>query len=382
MTKDITLYDLLTLSSYGKIGPRGYEKLTAIGHSGKAKLRPESKEDSRQAGMTLNKMSAQQMVEAGIKQEIANEFVAFREQFDVEAEIEKLEKLGIVLITQTDQDYPPLLKEISDPPFLLYIKGNIRSLHRQSLAVVGSRKHTHYSPAIVERVVPDLVAGGVTIVSGLALGVDGLAHKATLAAGGVTVAIIGCGLDVIYPREHRVLADNIVENGGAIISEYPLGTPPLKQHFPARNRLIAGVSGGTLIIECDIQSGAMITAHHALEQNREVYAVPGPITSLSSAGPNALLRMGAHVVTSPEDLLEHLGLPSKKKTSTIRSGVSTETLPETEQAVFQLLSHEPIHIDLLVEASTLSTAEVNSSLLFLEMKGLIRNVGAAQYVRR
>jgi len=354
--------DLLTLSCFGKIGPRGYEKMQTISPT--------------------KRFSAKALIGVGIKPEVASAFTQFRQEFDAEAELKKLDQLNIRLIPHHDPEYPPLLKEISDPPYLLYAFGDLQSLHRQSLAIVGSRKHTHYGQQIIERLIPDLATNGVTIVSGLAVGIDALAHKATLGSEGTTVAVVGCGLDVIYPAEHRSLAGKIVESGGAIISEYPLSTPPLKQHFPARNRIISGVSQGTLVIECDIQSGAMITAHHALEQNRDVYAVPGPITSVSSSGPNMLLHMGAHVVTSAEDLLEHLGLPRTKKTGSVSTRGLAEALPAVEKVIFAILSHDPVHIDTIAEASKLDTAEVNSALLFLEMKGLIRNIGAAQYVRR
>ncbi len=352
---------LLGLSCFGKIGPRGFAKLTAD-------------------NISLKNLTASRFTKAGIKENIASEWSQFIEKFDVDYELEQLQNQKISLITSNDEAYPPLLREIADPPFLLYAKGNVKCLHKQTMAVVGSRKHTHYGSQIVETLVPSLAIGGVVVVSGLAYGIDALAHRATLKAGQQTAAVVACGLDRIYPSDHMSLAEEIIKKDGVIISEYALGTPPLKQHFPARNRIIAGVSSGTLIVECDVQSGAMITAHHALEQNRDVFAVPGPITSPLSAGPNALLRMGAIPVVSVSDLLDYLGL-AKNVALGNRQAID-RTLSKLERAVFELLSNEPLHVDSLVEASKLEMAEINSALLFLEVKGLIKNVGAANYVKR
>jgi DNA processing protein len=354
--------ELLTLSVFNKIGPRGF-----------AKLFPEGRID-------LKKLSENKMVAAGIQPEIAKQFMDYLNIFDVDAELEKLEKHKIKLVSKDDESYPELLKEIHDPPYLLYIYGSLDSLKAPSLAVVGSRKHTHYGREVVEKVVPELVQHGITIVSGLALGIDALAHKAALDAGGKTVAIIGCGLDNMYPVANINLAREVIKNGGAIVSEYPLGTPPLKQHFPARNRIISGVSLGTLVVECDILSGAMITAHHCIEQNREMFAAPGFITNPLSAGPNSLLKMGAHVVTCGKDVVEEIGLFwDDEVAEIIDKGVN---LPKNEQIIYQLLSHEPLHIDVIVEHSRMNMADVNSALLFLEIKGMVRNIGAAKYIKR
>lgn len=359
--------DLLMLASFGKIGPRGFAKLV---------------ENDTQNEVDFSHIPARDMIKAGIKSEITHEFVQFREQFDVDHALSELDKYGVRLVSQDDADYPLLLKEISDAPYLLFVKGSLGPLQRSSLAVVGSRKHTHYGSQIIDKVVVPLAERGITIVSGLALGIDGLAHQAALQAKSATVAIIGCGLDRIYPSEHASLARRIIEEGGAIISEYPLGTPPLKQYFPARNRIIAGVSQGTLVVECDVKSGAMITAHHALQENREVYAVPGPITSQSSAGPNALLRMGAHVITSTDELLSYYGVKEVKGKSKLATPLFSGTLPPHERLVFDILTNEPTHVDGLQEQLEISMQELNSALLFLEMKGLVQNVGAAQYIKR
>lgn len=354
--------ELLTLSVFNKIGPRGF-----------AKLFPGGKID-------LKKLTEYKMIAAGIQLEIAKQFMEHLNKFEVDVELEKLEKHKIKLVSKDDESYPELLKEIHDPPYLLYIYGSLDSLKAPSLAVVGSRKHTHYGKEVVDKVVPELVQHGITIVSGLALGIDALAHKVALDSGGKTVAIIGCGLDNIYPMANINLAREIIRKGGAIVSEYPFGTPPLKQHFPARNRIISGVSLGTLVIECDIESGAMITAHHCIEQNREMFAVPGFLTNPLSAGPNSLLKMGAHVVTSGKDVVE--GLELFWDADTVKICDKDITLPINERNIYDLLSHEPVHIDVIVEHSRMNMADVNSALLFLEIKGMVRNIGAAKYIKR
>lgn len=355
------LRDLLTLSCFGKIGPRGFAKLSAVSNGNVHDLKPDA------------------LIQAGIKPTIADEFRQFVAQFSVDAELEKIGSLGIALVAIDDPAYPPLLHEITDPPYLLYAKGTMAALHHQSIAVVGSRKHTHYGDKIIEILVPELASRGVVIVSGLAYGIDALGHRAALTSGGITAAVIGCGLDRMYPSDHSNLAIEMVAKGGVIFSEYALGTPPLRQHFPARNRLIAGVSSGTLVVECDVESGAMITAHHALDQNRDVFAVPGPITSPLSAGPNALLRMGAFVVLGVADVLDHLGLSEQSKPS---MPPVPATLPDHERTVFEVLTDDPMHVDDILQSIGLEIGELNSALLYLEMKGLIRNVGAAQYVKR
>ncbi len=360
----LAICNLLTLSAFGKIGPRGYAKLSTI---------------PQFLNTPLSKRSISQIKAVGVPEQIALELIEFIKQFDPEHTLKELSNHSISLVTQEEDDYPLLLSEISDPPYLLYVMGSLKSLTNPSLAVVGSRKSSHYGHSVVEMLVPQLTQHTVTIISGLALGIDALAHKTTLEAGGATVAIIGSGLDRIYPSVHQKLAQNIVDAGGAVVSEYFLGTPPLKQHFPARNRLISGVSRGVLVVECDIESGAMITARCALDQNREVFAIPGSIVSPFSRGPNALIRLGAHPVTEAKDIIEELDLawlPGEVQT------IPAVALSDHEQKIFEVLSHEPIHIDVLVEQIGLDTADINASLLFLEMKGMVKNVGAAHYIRR
>jgi DNA processing protein len=357
------LQNYLTLSCFGKVGPRSFDKIAAFFDV-----------DS----LSIRKIHTAELLSAGLKPETALELIQFIDQFNFDDEFSKLNKLGITLISRQSNHYPEMLKEVSDSPFILYVMGESTVLSGLNLAVVGSRKHTHYGKQVLEKFIPDLVSCGVQIVSGLAYGIDAIAHKLTLAAEGTTIAVIGSGLDNIYPTDNRALAESILQNGGAIISEYPLGTAPLKQHFPARNRIISGISRGTLVVECDIKSGAMITAHHTIEQNREVFALPGQITSISSMGPNSLIKMGAKPITEAKDIVESFDLRWQGgKEQLIISPVT-----DNEKQIYDLIGTSPLHVDIIVEQSKLKSDEVGSTLLFLEMKGLIRNIGAANYVRR
>jgi DNA processing protein len=243
--------------------------------------------------------------------------------------------------------------------------------------VVGTRRATTYGRGVVERLVGEIARAGVTVVSGLARGIDTYAHRTTLAAGGRTIAVLGSGLDRLYPEENAGLASQIAEHG-AVVSEFPLGTPPEATNFPRRNRVISGLSIGTLVIEADLRSGAMSTANRAAEQGRDVFAVPGSILSPASALPNQLLKEGAKVVTSAADVLEELRL-----TSVVEQRVAREQLPTdpTEAAVLRLLTQEPTHIDDLGRASGLPMSLVSSTLTLLELKGLARQLGGMQYVR-
>lgn len=355
--------NILTLSCFGKIGPRGFDKISSIFDIEKIPVSTLKKSD---------------LLSVGFSAEISQELCTYISKFDIDAELASLQKHNNYFISRQNKYYPELLKEISDAPFILYIKGNASALSGLNLAVVGSRKHTHYGTQVLERIIPSVVECGIQVVSGLAYGIDAFAHKITLGASGITVAVIGSGLDNIYPSENKVLAEKIIEGGGAIVSEYPLGTAPLRQHFPARNRIISGLSKGTLVVECDIKSGAMITAHHALEQNRDVFALPGPITVTTSMGPNSLIKMGAKPITEAKDIVENFNLRWQgDKTQVVIAPVT-----ENEKLIYALINSDPVHVDIIVEQSKLKSDEVGSTLLFLEMKGLIRNIGAANYVRR
>jgi len=321
---------------------------------------------------------SEEYVKAGIEENIAKEFIVTRTKIIPDQLMEWLAKEKIDILTIDHPDYPKLLSEIYDPPQLLYYRGIIKK-DEFALAVVGSRKITSYGERVVERMVSGIAENKITVVSGLALGVDSLAHNITIKTGGRTVAVIGSGLDrqSIYPSANRFLADKIVESGGAVISEFPLGAPPLRHHFPQRNRIISGLSLGTLVVEAGEKSGALITAQCAMEQGREVFAVPGNIFSPASAGPNNLIKQGAKPVTAVEDIFEFLDL--KQINNFIKN---REIAPETseEKILIANLNHEPTFINDLVRSTGLDINKINSTLTIMEMKGMVRNVGNMQYV--
>ncbi|MEK9180933.1 MAG: DNA-processing protein DprA, partial [Patescibacteria group bacterium] len=254
---------------------------------------------------------AAELARAGLDAPTAEIIVCKRPQIDPDAEMEKLEKFGVRLITRDSENYPRLLKEIYNPPAALYVRGKLlANLDEYAIAVVGTRKISNYGRQVTPLIVADLAKAGITIVSGLAYGVDELAHRTTLTARGRTIAVLGSGIDdaSIYPASNRALALQIIESGGAVISELPLGSLPLKMHFPFRNRIIAGSTLGTLVVEADLESGSLITARLALEQNRQVFAVPGSIFNHVAAGPNNLIKIGAKAITCAADILDELNL--------------------------------------------------------------------------
>jgi DNA processing protein len=316
---------------------------------------------------------------AGLEENIAAEYAAFRTGLNPDKMLAAARQEGISLIMGGEPGYPRLLGEIYDPPLLLYARGCLAEKDEFSLAVVGTRKFTSYGRQATEHLVRGLVEQGLTIVSGLAYGIDTIAHEAALAAGGRTIGVLGCGLDrqSFYPAANRRLADRIVASGGAVLTEFPPGTPPLRHHFPRRNRIIAGLSLGTLVIEAAEKSGALITAHSALEQNREVFALPGSVFSPVSAGPNGLLKEGARPVTAAADIIA--ALDREKISACVEN---KKVIPESpaEAEILERLTHEPVHIDELIRQTALDTGLISSTLIIMEMKGLVRNLGNMQYV--
>ena len=323
--------------------------------------------------------SLNELIKAGIEENVAQEFIATRDNINPDEILEKLEKENIKAVSLDDKKYPKLLKEIYNPPRLIYYKGRLNENNEFNIAVVGSRKFTNYGKITVERIAEDLARNNLTVVSGLALGIDALAHGAVLKANGRAMAVLGSGLDKqnIYPSSNRYLSDKIIDSGGVLISEFPIGTPPLRHHFPQRNRIISGLSLGTLVIEAAIKSGALITAQYALEQNREVFAVPGSIHSPTSQGTNDLIKKGARVVTSANDIIETLDLAQ------ITTYIDNkEIIPETpeEEKLLSHLTKEPTHINDLIRLTKLDTNIINSTLTIMEMKGMVKNLGNMQYV--
>ena len=318
----------------------------------------------------------------GFDEGVLGEIDARRKELDPLSVWERVEKEGLYLIPITHPDYPALLKEIFAPPSFLYARGDIASPEGEiAIAVVGTRHITPYGEQAAEMIVRPLARNGCAIVSGLAYGVDARAHEITLEEKGRTVAVLGCGLDraSVYPSHHRYLADRIAHEGGCVVSEHAPGTPPLKHHFPYRNRIIAGLSRATLVIEAPEGSGALTTAAHALEFNRDVLAVPGNITALNAWGPNMLLKKGAIPVTSAEDIFSALNLSEVKETLDIR-----QKLPDTEEEskILEALSlDDPLHIDAIAQIAACDPPTAASTLAMLELKGMVKNVGGMRYIK-
>jgi DNA processing protein len=323
--------------------------------------------------------SAQDLMASGLDARSVERIIAIRSTLDLDREMAQVRALDIGLITLDQPKYPPYLREIKYPPPLLYVKGEILESDQFALAVVGTRRLSSYGRQTTERLVHDAVHAGFTIVSGLALGIDALAHKVALAEGGRTIAVMGCGLDTVYPPENRSLARDIVRNGqGAIVSDYPLGTQPEAKNFPPRNRIISGLSLGVLVIEASLKSGAMVTAEFAKEQDREVYSVPGNITSPNSSGNNALIHRGATLVTSFDDIMSDLSL---KPTTPPPPRDKNEAPLTIEQATLMMyLSNEPIHVDELSATADLPIAQVSAELFAMEMQGLVKAVAPMMFV--
>ena len=311
------------------------------------------------------------------------------------AEIERLEKLNAQVITLEDDEYPDLLREIHDPPIALYVRGDLqKALERPALAVVGSRRCSTYGVNVAESLSRDLASHGLTIVSGLARGIDAAAHRGALEATGQTIAVVGTGLETTYPKEHKKLEEQIIANG-AVISEFPLGTPPLPQNFPYRNRILSGLCFGVLIIEASEHSGSLITARLAYEQGREVFAVPGNITSQTSFGPNFLIKDGAKLVQIWRDVVDELPREAKEKLfgierpaaasakSNVQPIFEAVDLTDAERKILEILSADvPAHIDQLLLSSELDSSELMSALLGLEMKDRIRQLPGKSFIKR
>jgi len=323
--------------------------------------------------------SFSELQKVGWEAKATEEFIFHRSEIDLDLELAKLEKEKISAIESGHPDYPKLLKEIFLPPFLLYYRGDIKAASDFSLAVVGTRKPTNYGKLVAEQICTELLKNGFTIVSGLALGVDSIAHFSSIENKKPTVAVLGSGLDGanIYPAQNRSMAEQIINNGGVLISEFPLGTMPLRHNFPMRNRIISGLSLGTLVVEAGESSGALITADFALEQNREVFAIPGSILSPLSTGTNKLIKKGAKLVASVDDIIEELNISELKNFSATK-----EVLPDSpeEGSILTYLT-EPRHINELVQLTALSISEINTALVLLEMKGQVKNLGNMTFAK-
>lgn len=331
--------------------------------------------------------SKKDLVDIHLGEKTTEKFDQFRRTFSVDGYARRLKEKEVYFLTLKDDKYPKLLREIPDPPFVLYVKG--KSSHgrmdspevdkwdiSKSIAVVGTRKITNYGREVTQFIVSQLVIARLTIVSGLAIGVDAAAHEAAIEAGGKTIAVLGCGVDCCNPRVNQWLYDKIIEGNGAVISEMPLSHFALKGLFPARNRIISGLSLGVLVVEGAGDSGALITARNAAEQGREVFAVPGPITSSLSLGPAQLIKKGAKLVTSASDILEELDIPTIPEFRGASKVIEGGT--EEERAILKILEEER-HFDEIVRMSEMGVNKIGSLLSMMEIKGMVRSLGGGVF---
>ena len=353
---------------------------------------------------------------SGIGGKVAQSVIAARDTIDPEQELDRLERAGVAALTWHDDGYPPRLKETPDAPPVLYARGSLLPKDEKAVAVVGTRRPTEYGRRVTAELCASLAKRGITVVSGLALGIDAWAHSSALDAGGRTVAVMGNGLDSVYPRENGKLAERIVDSGGALVSEFALGVRPEASHFPRRNRIISGMTLGTLVTEASETSGTRWTVYHALEQNREIFCVPGSIYSESSKLTNRLIREGAKLVTEVGDILVEIGLAdspiqlplggeydaeagdAKDSSDGISSKIPIaapgnddalghatnlfdNNVDEEEADLLRHLATEPKHIDDLVRASDQPISIVSGILTMLELKGLVQQTGSMHYQR-
>ncbi len=320
---------------------------------------------------------------AGIKPEMAYQILHFDRRM-AEAEARRAREAGLQIVCLADGGYPALLKSIPEPPLVLYVRGVLAADEELSVAIVGSRKATPYGLNATHMLVHDLATARVTVVSGLARGVDARAHNACLQAGGRTIAVLGSGLDVIYPSEHKHLAARIAEQGGAVISEFPLGTPPNRENFPIRNRIISGLSSAVVVVEASRKSGSLITARMAIEQGREVLAVPGSIFNESSQGCNALIQDGAGLAQTWKDIVAALpgGLSRERLAAAGSDETAEKDLTETEKSLIGLLSFDqPKHIDELAAAIGMKAQRLLGELVNLELRSYICQMPGKLFLR-
>jgi DNA processing protein len=315
----------------------------------------------------------------GLPEQVLNSLLKTRKTMDLAAELRKVEIVGASLITWEDSNYPDNLRFIVDAPLVLYLRGQLYPTDMKALAIVGTRKASRYGLDVAHRMAYWLSSQEVTIISGMATGIDGAAHQGAIDAKGRTIAVLGSGIDKLYPRENEKLAHTIMKQG-AIISEYPIGMPPTANNFPRRNRIISGLSLGVLVAEAPSDSGALITAEAALEQGREVFAVPANIFNRSGTGGNRLIQEGAKLVMKASDVLDELNIAySKKVTRTKTEKIAPSG--DLEQRVLALLDSEAIHVDEITRQLGINSAEVTATLTLLELKGLAQSLGAMQYCR-
>ncbi len=324
---------------------------------------------------------ANSLVQAGLEPLLVEEFIAFRQRYQYTTILHAMQQEQIALCPITSELYPPLLRQIHNPPFLIYIKGDLSFLQNGfPMAIVGTRRASQYGARVAYELSQGLAKQGISIISGGAQGIDTYAHQGTLKAGGKTVAVLGCGIDEAsyFPKTNIQLFREIIARGGAVISELPPGTQAQTFTFPHRNRIISGISMGCVVVEAPEKSGALITANCALEQNREVFAVPNSVYNPNSLGPHSLLKQGAQLVSCAKDVLDAFNI---KAVSSIQEARATYPKTPKEEKILSLLTKEPTHIDALARLSGFPASEVSATLTTMELKGMVRNLGGMQYVK-
>jgi DNA processing protein len=350
----------------------GFNRITGIGPARTRKLIDEF------GGVTQAWNAAPSDYRAiGLHKKLVDDITRTKQTLDLDAHMDKLASLGIDVLTWDDLRYPGRLIEVDSSPPVLYVWGRIESIDRFSVAIVGTRRKSPYGETVAREISLGLAANGITVVSGLARGIDGIAHRGALDGNGRTLAVLGSGIDRIYPPEHRNLAQQISEQG-AIVSEYGLGTAPEARNFPPRNRIISGLSMAVIVVEAGESSGALITAHFAAEQGREVFAVPGSVHSKVSRGTNRLIRDGAIPFLALTDVLEALNLELIARQETIEDYLPED---ELERIIYESLSADPIHVDDISTACDLPVSKITATLAMLELKGQARQVGGMHFIR-
>ncbi|MBI1854873.1 MAG: DNA-protecting protein DprA [Chloroflexi bacterium] len=313
---------------------------------------------------------------AGLGPKVIERFLEIRKSVDLDKLWDKIAAQGIQILTWDDENYPPRLKEIEQPPPVLYVRGSVLTEDHFAVAIVGTRKVTSYGRQVTEELSAFLAANGITVVSGLARGVDAVAHSAALKAGGRTVAVLGSGVDRIYPPENRALAEQMMSRG-AVVSDYPVGSAPESSNFPPRNRIISGLSMAVVVVEAGETSGALITAEFAAEHGREIFAVPGSILAPQSKGTNKLIQNGALPLLTPQDIMQALNLTRVGEQKAARKILPADAV---EAQLLNLLNHEPIHVDEIRNQTGLPVEKVSAALVMMELKGMVRQVGGMNYV--
>jgi DNA processing protein len=322
------------------------------------------------------KAAPAELAGAGLSLKMIERLVALREKADLSRLWDQIQSKGIEVLTWLDEAYPQRLKEIEQPPPVLYLRGELLPEDTWAVAIVGTRRVTPYGRQVTEQIASFLAANGVTVVSGLARGVDAIAHNAALKAGGRTLAVLGSGVDRIYPPENRALAEQIFEHG-AVLSDYAPGTPPESSNFPPRNRIISGLSMAVVVIEAGETSGALITAEFAAEQGREIFAVPGNILAPQSKGTNKLIQQGALPLLSASDIMQALNLTRVGQHKAARKALPAD---EVEAKLLTAMGEEPLHVDEIRNQTGLPVEKVSATLVMMELKGMVRQVGNMHYV--